>query len=50
MVEYTATSEELLIYLIDPGSASRPEPILTVPLKLSDYVTLESGSAYLGFC
>lgn len=51
VVEYRPTEEKLLIFLIDPGSASKPEPILVVePFRLTDYVSLESGAAYLGFC
>ena len=50
VIKYNSTKEELLIYYIEQGIASAPEPSLTVPLKLTDFVTLESGAAYLGFC
>ena len=53
MIEYSA-QEELTIKLLDlatnPNQKSQVEPIAVIPLKLSDYISLDNGTAYLGFC
>ena len=36
----------LKVYLV---KLSASEPALQIPLKLSDYINLDNGSAYLGF-
>ena len=56
LLEYTA-SEELNITLIDAaaqhqqrqGTANNIKPLVTIPLKLTDYISLDNGTAYLGF-
>ena len=53
LVEYS-TQEELSITLLDAATnaaqRSQIDPILVVPLKLTEYITLDNGTAYLGFC
>ena len=48
MVEFTS-QEELLIYILDHNQVKQPEPLLKVSLKLSDFIQLDNGAAYLGF-
>ena len=50
MVEYNASQDEILVYLVDHDPKRNLEAIIRVPLKLQDYVKLDNGSAYLGFC
>lgn len=50
MIEYQANTEEILVYLIEHDPKRDPEPIVRVNLKIQDYVKLDNGAAYLGFC
>ena len=53
LIEYTQ-QEELSIKLLDlapnPNQRNQVEPIAIIPLKLTDYISLDNGTAYLGFC
>ena len=52
MISYNCQNDELAVILIDAShqaSGKPPEPILTVNVKLSDYIEMDNGSAYLGF-
>ena len=54
LLEYTS-QEELNITLIDPAAHNpqkrnaKVEPLVRIPLKLTDYISLDNGAAYLGF-
>ena len=54
LLEYTS-QEELNITLIDAASQvhqqnrNNIQPLVTIPLKLTDYISLDNGTAYLGF-
>ena len=50
MIDYQAKTEELLIYLIEHDARKEPEPLVRVHIKLQDFIKLDNGSAYLGFC
>lgn len=45
-VKIEIEKEQLKIFLTHISNA---EPILQIPMKLSDYLNLDNGSAYLGF-
>lgn len=50
-MEYTAT-EELLITIVEgfeKNKAKQQEPAIRVPLKISEIIDLDNGTAYLGF-
>jgi hypothetical protein len=50
-ISYDAGSEEIFVYLVDPSQPeAQREPVLRQHLKLLDFVKLDNGSAYLGFC
>jgi len=51
MLDYNS-QDELSIILVEQSNnhrANPPEPIVKVPIKLSDYIEMENGVAYLGF-
>jgi hypothetical protein len=51
ILEYTA-NEELLVTIVegyDQNKAKPQEPIIKVPLKISEIIDLDNGTAYLGF-
>lgn len=50
MIEYQATNEELFVYLIDHNGRQDAEAVVRIHLKVQDYVRLDNGSAFLGFC
>lgn len=39
-----------MIYLIEHDARREPQPILKCNINLIDYVKLDNGAAYLGFC
>ena len=53
LIEYSP-QEELAITILDTaqqvGRGNPIEPIIAIPLKLSEFITLDNGTAYLGFC
>lgn len=54
LIEYSS-QEELSITLLDAaqGPAARRaqvDPIVSIPIKLTEFITLDNGTAYLGFC
>ena len=53
LIEYS-TQEELTITLLDAAQnikhRNQIEPLFTIPLKLTEYISLDNGTAYLGFC
>ena len=50
MIDVSAQNEEILVYIIEHGQHSKPEPLVIIPIKITDYLKLDSGSAYIGFC
>ena len=47
-IEYSG--EELRVFVIDANfQQQNKQPILKTPLKLTDYIKLDNGSAFLGF-
>lgn len=50
VVEYNSQQEEICVFLVDHNPARMPEPLLRHYVKLSDFLCLDNGSAYLGFC
>lgn len=50
MIEYQASNEELLVYLIDHNGKQDADPVVRIHLKVQDYVKLDNGAAFLGFC
>lgn len=32
------------------GKSDQVDPIMTIPIKLTEFITLDNGTAYLGFC
>jgi hypothetical protein len=50
MIDLSASQDEILVYLIENGSSHQPDPIIRVPLKVTEYIKLDSGAAYTGFC
>ena len=53
LIEYS-TQEELTITLLDAVQnikhRNQIDPLVTIPLKLTEYISLDNGTAYLGFC
>ena len=53
LIEYTP-QEDLTVTILDSAKAvvrnNNVEPILSVPIKLTEFITLDNGTAYLGFC
>jgi len=39
-----------MVYLIDHDPQKALEPVVKVSLRISDYIKMDSGAAYLGFC
>jgi hypothetical protein len=52
ILEYTA-NEELVVTIVDgydqKQKAKAQEPLIKVPLKISEIIDLDNGTAYLGF-
>mmetsp|Transcript_34530 Transcript_34530/g.33721 ORF Transcript_34530/g.33721 Transcript_34530/m.33721 type:complete len:126 (+) Transcript_34530:517-894(+) len=50
-VEIQSSNDEVRVYLLDQmkQETKNLEPIVKVPLKITDYVKLDNGTAYLGF-
>lgn len=53
LIEYQ-TNEELTITLLDAvqniKQRNQVEPLVSIPIKLTEYIQLDNGTAYLGFC
>lgn len=53
LIEYS-NQEELSVTLLDAVQnikhRNQIEPLVTIPIKLTDFITLDNGTAYLGFC
>lgn len=54
LVEYSSQEELSITFLEASKNAGvrlgSSEPIVSIPIKLTEYINLDNGTAYLGFC